>query len=124
MNRDNKVILCAAIFSLVGNCLLFLNNSKTIGKLQFFVAAELPLLLVLPLAFIAILSRSILRGTTPVGKWGPEQARAIMQTGGNVFRRLLARSFLIVYIPILLLGGWVTGSIIFYFSLHEIFKII
>lgn len=116
LSQNNLTILCGAIASLMTNWFFFLNDTaKPIGKMQFSICVYLPFLLFMPIALIAILIKSILRGNVSATEWGIENAKDILLKDDKSVNRFLARLYLILNKPILLLGGWAAGSGIFYY---------
>lgn len=112
----NKAIFCGVMLSLMVNYIFYLNDTaRPIGKLQYNICIYFPFLLFMPMALIAILGRSILRGKIPSEKWEIEQAKDALLKEDNFFKRLLARSYLILDKPICLIAGWATGSGLFYY---------
>ena len=69
----------------------------------------------MPIVLIAILIKSILRGKESATEWDIENAKVILLKDDKSLNRLLARLYIELDKPILLLGGWAVGSGIFYY---------
>lgn len=116
MSNKNRTILYGTISSLIVNWLFIGNDiSRPIGTLQYNVCIYIPILVGIPMALISIFLKSVLRDKISSNKWDIVQAEELLLREKNMIKRMLARIYIILDKPLLILGGWVVGSGLFYY---------
>lgn len=114
--RVNKVILYGLLASITLNLLMFLNcTARPIGTLQAVICMKLPCYLAIPALGFGILIKGVLRGKIPNQEWDIEHAKAILIQNNSLLRKVLARLYVLIYYPLYFIGGWVVGSLAFYY---------
>ena len=117
----NKVILSGFVLSILVNSIIFFEEAVTpIGEFQITICIFMPFVIVLPMAFIMIFSKVVLREKIPFNKWDIEDARSILKRDDNLFKKSLARAYMGLFTPMHFIGGWEVGSWLFYNCVKKI----
>ena len=115
--NDKKIIIFGFASSIAVNIFLFMNDTaRPIGTLQAVICLQIPCYVAMPTMGIGILIKSILRGKVPNHEWGIEQTRDVLIHKNSLFKKTLARLYLLIYYPLLFLVAWAIGSLMFYYS--------
>jgi Na+/melibiose symporter-like transporter len=115
MNNKDGLAVVGTLLSLVVNALFFaFSTPREIGPWQNTICTLIPLILLFPLFISVLLAKMICHGEVPIAQWDMEEAKKILLENESLFKRILSRIFLCVARPVMFIGGWVIGSLIFY----------